>query len=44
MKIAEVKLERFGYRSRIVRDADGHGHPGEEHDAVQSRALQGTSL
>jgi L-alanine-DL-glutamate epimerase-like enolase superfamily enzyme len=36
MRIAEVKVDRFRYRSQTVRDADGHGHPGEEHDAVQS--------
>jgi L-alanine-DL-glutamate epimerase-like enolase superfamily enzyme len=36
MNIAEVRVETFRYRSRIVRDADGHGHPGEEHDATQS--------
>ena len=36
MKIAEVKVERFRYRSQTVRDSEGHGHPGEEHDAVQS--------
>ena len=36
MKIVDVTLQTFGYRSQIVRDADGHGHPGEEHDATQS--------
>jgi L-alanine-DL-glutamate epimerase-like enolase superfamily enzyme len=36
MKIADVRVERFHYRSKVVRDADGHGHPGEEHDAVQA--------
>jgi L-alanine-DL-glutamate epimerase-like enolase superfamily enzyme len=36
MKIAEVTLEKFRYRSQMVRDADGHSHPGTEHHAVQS--------
>jgi L-alanine-DL-glutamate epimerase-like enolase superfamily enzyme len=36
MKIAEVRLQTFRYRSRTVRDAHGHGHPGEEHEATQS--------
>ena len=36
MKIVDVMLQAFRYRSQIARDADGHGHPGEEHDATQS--------
>ncbi len=36
MKIATVSVQRFRYRSNIVRDSDGHGHPGPEQDAVQS--------
>ncbi|MCC6176037.1 MAG: enolase [Chloroflexi bacterium] len=36
MKITDVTVQRFRYRSRSVRDSDGHGHPGPEHDAVQS--------
>ena len=36
MKIREVRLQTFGYRSRVVRDAHGHGHPGDAHDATQS--------
>lgn len=36
MKIVDVKVETFRYKSNIVRDADGHGHPGAEHDATQS--------
>jgi L-alanine-DL-glutamate epimerase-like enolase superfamily enzyme len=36
MKITDVSVQRFRYRSSIVRDADGHGHPGQEHDATQS--------
>src|ERR687886_453284 len=36
MKIANVTLQTFRYRSKVVRDADGHGHPGAEHDATQS--------
>jgi L-alanine-DL-glutamate epimerase-like enolase superfamily enzyme len=36
MKIAEVTVQRFRYRSKVVRDSEGHGHPGPEHDATQS--------
>ena len=36
MKIVAVNVEKFHYRSKIVRDSDGHGHPGAEQDAVQS--------
>jgi L-alanine-DL-glutamate epimerase-like enolase superfamily enzyme len=36
MKIVDIVVERFRYKSRIVRDAEGHAHPGPEHDAVQS--------
>jgi L-alanine-DL-glutamate epimerase-like enolase superfamily enzyme len=36
VKIADVSVQRFRYQSRVARDADGHGHPGEAHDAVQS--------
>ncbi len=38
MRIADVSLQRFAYPSRIVRDADGHGHPSrdEPHEAFQS--------
>jgi|SRR5579864_5361306 len=36
MKIAAVSVQKFRYRSRVVRDSEGHGHPGPEHDAVQS--------
>lgn len=35
MKIVDVTVETFHYRSGIVRDSDGHGHPGPEHDAAQ---------
>ena len=34
MKIASVNVEKFRYRSTTVRDSEGHGHPGPEHDAV----------
>ncbi len=36
MKIVDVTVENFRYRSRIVRDSEGHTHPGPEHDATQS--------
>ena len=36
MKIADVVVETFQYKSKTVRDSEGHGHPGPEHDATQS--------
>ena len=36
MQIADVTVQTFGYRSKTVRDSEGHGHPGPEHDATQS--------
>ncbi len=40
MKIVNVGVQTFRYRTPIVRDADGHGHPAPkghpEHDATQS--------
>jgi L-alanine-DL-glutamate epimerase-like enolase superfamily enzyme len=35
MKIVDITVQRFRYRSRSVRDSEGHGHPGPEHDAAQ---------
>jgi L-alanine-DL-glutamate epimerase-like enolase superfamily enzyme len=36
MKIIDVVVETFQYKSKTVRDSEGHGHPGPEHDATQS--------
>jgi L-alanine-DL-glutamate epimerase-like enolase superfamily enzyme len=36
MKIANITVQTFRYRSQTVRDSEGHGHPGPEHDATQS--------
>ena len=36
MKITDVTVQVFAYRSNVVRDSEGHGHPGPEHDAQQS--------
>ena len=36
MKIVDLVTETFHYKSRIVRDAEGHTHPGPEHDATQT--------
>jgi len=33
MRIRAVEVISFEYRSRLVRDAEGHSHPGPEHDA-----------
>jgi hypothetical protein len=35
MKIVDVTTQVFGYRTQIVRDSEGHSHPGPEHDASQ---------
>jgi L-alanine-DL-glutamate epimerase-like enolase superfamily enzyme len=35
MKIVDVAVESFSYKSRLVRDAEGHAHPGPEHEAIQ---------
>src|SRR5574340_737282 len=35
MKITDVQTTTFRYRSRLVRDDEGHTHPGPEHDALQ---------
>jgi len=36
MKVTDVIVQEFSYRSRIVRDSEGHTHPGAEHDATQT--------
>jgi L-alanine-DL-glutamate epimerase-like enolase superfamily enzyme len=36
MKIVDVTVQTFAYRSKTVRDSEGHGHPGPEHDATQT--------
>ncbi|HEV2356893.1 MAG TPA: enolase C-terminal domain-like protein [bacterium] len=36
MRIEDVRVIRFRYTSRVVRDAEGHGHPGPAHEAVQT--------
>ncbi len=33
MKIRDVEVICFGYRSKMITDSEGHGHPGPEHDA-----------
>lgn len=35
MKIVDVITQGFRYQSKVVRDAEGHTHPGPEHAAVQ---------
>jgi L-alanine-DL-glutamate epimerase-like enolase superfamily enzyme len=34
LKIADIRVQTFRYRSRTVADSEGHGHPGDEHDAT----------
>lgn len=36
MKIVDLVVEPFHYKSKVVRDSEGHAHPGPEHDAAQS--------
>jgi len=36
MKITDVVTEPFTYKSKVVRDSEGHTHPGPEHDATQT--------
>ena len=36
MKISDLTVRRFRYISNTVRDSEGHGHPGDAHEAVQS--------
>lgn len=36
MKITDISVRTFAYRSKTVRDSEGHGHPGPENDATQS--------
>lgn len=36
MQIVDITVQRFRYRSHVVRDSEGHGHPGPEHEATQS--------
>jgi len=36
MKISRIETIAFRYTSRIGRDAEGHAHPSEPHDAVQN--------
>ncbi len=36
MHITDITYQRFTYMSQTVRDAEGHGHPGPEHEAVMT--------
>ena len=36
MKIRDIEITTFSYQSRMVRDVEGHSHPGPEHEARQS--------
>ncbi|MAF09184.1 enolase [Candidatus Poribacteria bacterium] len=36
MKIVDVRVETFRTKSRMVRDSEGHTHPGPEHDSTGS--------
>ena len=36
MKITDISVQTFRYLSNTVRDSEGHGHPGPEHEASAS--------
>jgi L-alanine-DL-glutamate epimerase-like enolase superfamily enzyme len=36
MKIVDIKATQFRYKTNVVRDSEGHTHPGTEHDATQT--------
>ena len=36
MKIVDLIVETFSFKSHVVPDSEGHAHPGPEHDAAQS--------
>ena len=36
MKITNIITQTFRYTSNTIRDSEGHGHPGPEHEATQT--------
>jgi len=36
LKIKDIHTVSFRYKSRIIKDEEGHSHPGPEHDAVMT--------
>ncbi|MCU0522118.1 MAG: enolase [Anaerolineae bacterium] len=36
MKIVDIHVRTFRYASCVIRDSEGHGHPGANHEARQS--------
>lgn len=36
MKIVDVRVDEFRYESRIVKDAEGHAHPGDPSEATEA--------
>ena len=36
MKITDVCVEVFTHKSKIVRDSEGHTHPGDEHEVCNA--------
>ena len=36
MEIVDLVVETFRYHSQVVRDSEGHTHPGPEHEARQT--------
>jgi L-alanine-DL-glutamate epimerase-like enolase superfamily enzyme len=43
MKIRDITVTTFSYKSKMVRDVEGHSHPGPEHEAKQSLVRISTS-
>lgn len=51
MQITDIKVALFKHRSKLIRDAEGHTHPGPEHDAkgaltriITDEGLEGCSF
>ncbi|HEX4840677.1 MAG TPA: enolase C-terminal domain-like protein [bacterium] len=42
MRIVDLQLISFTHRSKIVHDAEGHSHPGPEHEATQTLTIVAT--
>ena len=36
MKIVDVRVQPFNFKSSVVNDSEGHTHPGPEHDVTQT--------
>jgi len=39
VRISDVTRRSFKYKSKVVKDAEGHTHPGREHDAIRALTI-----